>query len=146
MNPETTAATVIVALLIILGAANRTLYWLGDQYTISRFRPVRRWYGTRAHLCRRGHEDDQAPDLFVVLSRDTENLPVPWLKVCRLDPDHITKWDEDAEPFWAAVTDFAPYSVRKFRPHLIRFGRVTVPWFSWWLPLRQPSGFLDGAR
>jgi len=124
--------------------------WLAGQYEVTRrgWRPAvyRRWYGTRAHLCLRGHEDDETPVLYVVLERDTENMPVPWLKVCQLDEGHITKWAEDAAPFWAAVTDFAPYTVHKFRPGVLRFGRVAVPWFSWYRPLRQPSGFLDGAR
>jgi hypothetical protein len=127
-------------------AASSALGWLADQYTIAGFRVTRRWYGTRAHVCRRGREDDEAPARFIVLCRDTENMPVPWLKVCQLDENHITKWAEDATPFWAPVTDFAPYTVRKFRPGVLRFGRVAVPWFSWWRPLRQPSGFLDGAR
>lgn len=123
---------------------------LAVQYEVTRhgrwFRVNRRWYGTRAHVCLRGAEDDDDPDLYVVLDRDDENTAVPWLKACKLDPDHITRWAEDAEPLWAPVTEFAPYSVRMFRPGVIRFFRVPVPWFSWYLPLRRPSGYLrDGA-
>lgn len=145
MNAQIPLWTVFI-LLAASVAASSVWDWLADQYEFRWSGVTRRWYGTRAHVCLRGHEDDETPALYVVLERDTENLPVPWLKACLLDPDHITKWAEDAEPFWAAVTDFAPYTVRKFRPGVLRFGRVPVPWFSWWLPLRQPSGFLEGAR
>lgn len=145
MNPEIASLLAVLAVAAVLIAVNATLNWLADQYEITRFRVTRRWYGTRAHLTRRGCEDDQAPALYVVLCRDTENLPVPWLKVCQLDATHITRWYEEGVPFWAPVTEFAPYTVHKFRPGVLRYGRLPVPWFSWWLPLRRPAGYLEAG-
>lgn len=124
--------------------------WICDRYEINRrgfrFRPARRWYGTAAHISLRAAANDDDPDRFAILARWDEDTEVPWLLVHRLDREHLTYWDEDAEAFWAPVTDFAPYSVRRVRPHLTRFGRVRVPWLTKWLPLRKPSGFLEGAR
>ena len=91
--------------------------------------------------------DDDAPDRYVVLGwGPCEGTRIPWLQVHKLDPGFLTYWDEDAETFWAPVTDFAPYSVRRFRPHVWWFGRLPLPWLTTWLPPRNPAGFLGGAR
>jgi len=125
--------------------------WISDRWEFTvgghaGFRAARRWYGTAAHICLRADAEDDDPDRFAVLARWDEDTAVPWLLVHRLDREHITGWDEDAEAFWAPVTDFAPYTVRRIRPHVIRFGRLRIPWLTKWLPLRHPAGFLDGAR
>jgi hypothetical protein len=122
--------------------------WISDRYEITRRHPrlVRCWYGTAAQVSLRSAADDDDPDRFAVLARWDENTAVPWLLVHRLDREYLTYWDEDAEAFWAPVTDFAPYSVRRVRPHLTRFGRVRVPWLTKWLPARSPVSYLgDGA-
>jgi hypothetical protein len=137
------AALVIIA----AGFAGSTAWdWFTGQYEVTRFRIVRRWYGISAHICLRAAGDAPDPDRYVVLGYDDEDSAVPWLKVHKLDPDYIRYRDEDAEPFWAPVTDFAPYTVRRLCPHFLRFGRIPVPQLRAYRPLRQPAGYLgDGA-
>jgi len=119
--------------------------WFGGQYAITRrgfrFCAARRWYGTRARVCLRDAGGGRGPDRYVVLCRDDEDTAVPWLKVHKLNAERLRYWDEDAEPFWAPVTVFAPCEVRRLRPHLTRFGRVRVPWLTRWLP----AGGLGGG-
>jgi hypothetical protein len=139
--------------LVAFWVAGIVLGWVQDwicdrfEFRVSRrgVRAARRWYGTAAHVCLRSAADDDDPDRFTVLARRDENTVVPWLLVHRLDPEYLTYWDEDAEAFWAKVTDFAPYAVRRVRPHFTRFGRVRVLWLTKWLPLSNPAGYLEGA-
>lgn len=129
---------------IILGGIQD---WFTGQYEATfrmpfRFRVTRRWYGTSAHVCLRIAEDDEDPARYVVLDRDEENTAAPWLKVHKLNPEAFSYWDEDAEAFWAPVTDFAPYTVRLLRPHILRSERYRWPMLFDYLPLRQPAGYL----
>ena len=106
----------IIALWLVV---SRSASWLKDHYEITGRRPVRRWYGSTARVILRGSENDAGAPRYAVLAWDTENCEVPWLKVHQLDRDSRF-WDEDAEPFWAPVTQFVPHSLRRFRPHLWR--------------------------
>lgn len=130
----------------VLGAVQS---WISDRWEITRRRPVRRWYGTRSQVVMRSAAGDDDPGRYVVLARDDENSAVPWLKVHKLDPGYLTYWDEDAEPFWAPVTDFAPYAVRRFRPGVTLIGRVPVPHLAEYPPLphsvRVPEDVPDAA-
>lgn len=140
----------IVAFLIagiILGAVQE---WIRDRWEITpcapwRYRVTRRWYGPHSHVCLRAEAEADDPELYVVLDWDDEDASVPSLKVHKLNPEYLTYWDEDSEAFWAPVTCFAPYTVRRFRPHLIRcvlLGRaVFIPWLTLYLPLPLPAGF-----
>jgi hypothetical protein len=105
--------------------------WFTDRYEVTRrgfrFTACRRWYGTHSQVTIHAEADADDPPRYVVLERDDENTAVPWLKVHRLDPEYLTYWDEDAEPFWAPVTVFAPFAVRRFRPGVTLTGRVPVP-------------------
>jgi len=126
---------------IVLGIAQG---WITDRWELAPGRrlPVRRWYGTHAHVCLRAEAEAHDPGLYVVLQRDDEDASVPSLKVHKLNPEFCTWWDEDSEAFWAPVTVFSPYTVRRVRPHFERFGPVLIPWLTEYLPLRQPSGHL----
>jgi hypothetical protein len=99
--------------------------WLKDRYELSGRRPVRRWYGSTARVILRGNENDPGAPRYAVLAWDAGDCEVPWLKARQLAGDSFF-WD-DAEPFWAPVTQFAPHSVRTFSPHLRRAGRFPVP-------------------
>lgn len=142
------------AVLAIAGIALLTasaVGWFDGQYEVARrgrawFRVTRRWYGLRAHVCFRDGEEDDDVARFVVLAWDDDHTPVPWLQVRKLNPEFCTYWDEDSEAFWAPVTDFAPYTVRRFHPRVLRYGWVPVVWLTWYAPLRQPSGYLAGVR
>lgn len=119
------------AALILIAAwlLSRITAWLSGQYEVTaaspwRFRLTRRWYGIRAHvLCR------DCGDVYEVRDFSDDSTAVPWLLVSNTDDDT----GEDV--FWEPVTGFTPYAVRRFRPRLIRYGRlfwyetlpVTVP-------------------
>ena len=116
--------------------------WFDGQYEVTRHgfrvRVTRRWYGTRAHVCLRAEEDNDKAERYLVLQWENEGTPVPWLLVEAMD-DYWTA-------HWAPVTDFAPYTVRRVRPHFLKYGRILVPQLRAYLPLRQPAGYLrDGA-
>jgi hypothetical protein len=115
--------------------------WFTGQYEVTRrgFRPrvTRRWYGVRAHVCLRADEDDDDAERYFVVKWDDEGTSVPWLLVEGMDDDWTARW--------APVTDFAPYTVRRLHPHLLRFGRFRIPQLFGYRPLRQPAGYLDGA-
>ena len=108
--------------------------WITNRYEIGaregRGRITRRWYGPAAHVILRAAAGDDDPDRFAVLDWWDDNTAIPWLWVHKLDPEYMTYWAEDAEPFWAPVTDFAPYAVRRIRPYLYRFGRIRLPWLT----------------
>lgn len=129
------AALVIIA----AGFAGSTAWdWFTGLYEVTRFRVVRRWYGTSAHVCLRGAEDDDDAGRFAVIKWDGEGTDVPWLLVEAMDDGWTAHW--------APVTDFAPYTVRRLRPHFLKFGRIPVPQLRAYRPLRQPAGYLrDGA-
>lgn len=118
--------------------------WSRDRWEISRnirarFRPSRRWYGTHAQVRLRAEADDDDAPRYVVLNWGLgERTRIPWLQVHRLNPEYLTYWDEDAEPFWAPVTVFAPYAVRRFRPGVTVIGRIPVPWLWRYPPLPYP--------
>lgn len=139
MNITPTLGWSILALAIIgAGAVLAAVQsWAGDRWEFTCGRPwiARRWYGTRSQVVMRSHADDDDPDRYVVLAWDSENSAAPWLKVHKLNPEFITYWDEDAEPFWAPVTDFAPYAVRRFRPGVKFTGGVPVAWLAEYPPL-----------
>jgi hypothetical protein len=114
--------------------------WFTGQYEVTRHGITRRWYGIRAWIVLRAAADEDEPDHYQVLGWDQEDTCVPWVRVMNVD-------NEDAESFWAPVTDFAPCMVRRLRPHLARYGPVLMPQLHVWLPLRQPAGYLgDGVR
>lgn len=131
----------LAAGLVLAGILN----WFSDRYEVAwcRHPPrlIRRWYGPRAHVSLRGEEDEDAR--YAVLAVDDEHFETPWLKVRKLNPEFLTYWDEDSGAFWAPVTRFAPYSVRRLRPVLLHCGRVPVPWLTRYLPLRQPVRYLE---
>lgn len=141
-----------IAAFVIAGfVAGRIWSWFGDRYEITWHGPfparvTRRWYGAGAHVVLRTAVDDDQPDRFAVLDWWADGPAVPWLWVIKLDPEYLTYWDEDAKPFWAPVTDFAPYTVRRIRPYFYRFGKVWLPWLTKYLPVRNPSRYLEGAR
>jgi len=134
----------VLAILGALIVLNCIWDWFCSQYEVTRAgllpRFARRWYGPRAHVTFRQEFDEHR---YVVLAVDDENSAVPWLKVHELDPGSVTYWAEDAEPFWAPVTSFAPYSVRRLRPQVLRYRWLRVPCPFRYLPLRQPAGYLE---
>lgn len=122
--------------------------WIRDRWEITpcapwRYRITRRWYGPHAHVTLRAEAEADDPELYVVLDWDDGDADVPSLKVHKLNPEFCTFWDEDAEAFWAPVTCFAPYTVRRFRPHFERLGPVFIPWLTLYLPLPGLAAF-DG--
>ena len=98
--------------------------WFTGQYEVTRegfrIRVTRRWYGTRAWVILRSHEDADEPERYQVAGWDQEDLSVPWVRVMSID-------NEDAESFWAPVTDFAPEAVRRLRPWIFRYRRLPLP-------------------
>ena len=144
------AALAAFGLYRVLGLSRE---WVTDRYetTVSLrggLHVARRWYGAAAQVIRRDQVEAEDPDRFAVIDwwqdgpADGGALAGTWLWVARLDPDYMTYWDEDAEPFWAPVTDFAPYAVRRVRPHFWRFGRIPLPRLTSWVLL---PAFLDGG-
>lgn len=136
--------------------------WFADQYEVTWARMVprvtRRWYGMRARVFLRDdarrweqrnqgrYVDDEDFPVFAVLEWLNESTPVPWLLVQRADDGGEKELsDEDLEPFWAPVTDFAPCTVRRLRPWIVRYRWLRIPVLFSYLPLRQPVGYLDGA-
>lgn len=134
----TNLAWAIIALIAAWAAGGWILDWLDDRYEVCGFRVTRRWYGAAAHVILQSADDD--PDRYAVLDwRKDESQPVPWLLVHKLDPEYLTFWDEDAEAFWAPVTDFAPYAVRRIRPYLYKFGPVPLPRLTKYVLLSGPD-------
>lgn len=138
----------ILALLAAVVALSSVHGWIGDRWEFSRARPrvTRRWYGIHAQVTQRAEAGSDDPDRYVVLAWDSENTAVPWLKVHKLDPEYLTYWDEDAEPFWAPATGFAPYAVRRFRPGVTLIGRVPVLRMTNYPPLPYPARIPEEAR
>lgn len=112
--------------------------WFDGQYEVTRkgFRVhvTRRWYGTRAHVCLRADEDDAEAERYTVIQWQADGTSVPWLLVEAMDDDWTAHW--------APVTDFAPYTVRRLRPHVLRSERYRWPMLFDYRPLRQPAGYL----
>lgn len=127
----------LLGLLLAAVVITQISEWIRDRWEITCGRPriTRRWYGTNAHVTLRAEAEADDPELYVVLQWDAEDAGVPSLKVHKLNPEFCTFWDEDSEAFWAPVTCFAPYTVRRFRPHFERLGPVFIPWFTRYLPL-----------
>jgi hypothetical protein len=119
--------------------------WFTGQYEVTRkgFRVhvTRRWYGTRAWVILRSRKDDDEPERFRVLEVDAEDSDTPWLKVGSVDFAD----DEDAEPFWAPVTDFYPEAVRRLRPWIFRYRRLRLPVLFAYKTLPHPAGYLGGG-
>jgi hypothetical protein len=115
--------------------------WFSGQYEVtragrSRVSVTRRWYGTRAWVILRGHEDDDEPERYQVLGWDQEDTRVPWIRVMSID-------NEDAESFWAPVTDFAPEAVRKLRPWIFRYRSLPVPVLFAYETLPRPAANVE---
>lgn len=130
----------ILAFLATGTAVNAVQEWIRDRWELtpdaSWRRPLtRRWYGTHAHVTLAAEAEADDPELYVVLAWDAEDAGLPSLKVHKLKPEHLTRWDEDSEAFCAPVTIFAPYTVRRFRPHFERFRWAWIPWLTLYLPL-----------
>lgn len=122
----------LLGMLALFTVANGLINWIDDRWEITpcapwRYRVTRRWYGTRSQVRLRAEAGDEDAPRYVVLAWDDDDAEVPWLKVHRLNPEFITYWDEDAEPFWGPVTVFAPYAVRRLRPSVTLIGRIPVP-------------------
>jgi len=133
----------IIAFIAAAFIAASVQEWFTGQYEVTRegfrIRVTRRWYGTRAWVILRSHEDADEPERYQVAGWDQEDLSVPWVRVMSID-------NEDAEPFWAPVTDFAPEAVRRLRPWIFRYRRLALPVLFAYYLLRQPAGYLqDGA-
>jgi hypothetical protein len=135
----------ILAGWLLLGAIAGALQgWIVSRYEITLRRPfratiTRRWYGETSHVCLRPEADDDDPHRYLVLDRSDEYVPLPWLLVQDID-------DEDADAYWAPVTDFAPYGVRRLRPWIFRYRWIVIPCLFSYLPVRKPVGYLrDGA-
>lgn len=114
-------ATWLIAGLILAAIAD----WFTGQYEVTRrgrawFRITRRWYGTRAWVILRVQFDWDEPERFRVDRWDDENTGVPWLLVHSID-------DDGADSFWAPVTDFAAWAVRRLRPWIFRYGWLRLP-------------------
>jgi len=124
----------ITGFLVVGTLAAWTQNWISDRYEFvardGRVRISRRWYGGAAHVILRTQAGDEDPDRFAVLDWWDDNTAVPWLWVHKLDPEYMTYWDEDSEAFWAPVTDFAPYAVRRIRPYFYKFGPIRLPWLT----------------
>lgn len=117
--------------------------WFNSQYEVTRSgrfrrRVTRRWYGTHAHVRLRNGGAGTKLNVFRVIGWDDET-PVPWLLVVL---HNGTCWSESGEdepqPFYAPVTHFAPYTVRRLRPHILRSEDYTFPRLFDYRPLRQP--------
>lgn len=115
-----------LAAIVLIVSASWVASWLKDHYELAGHRPVRRWYGTGAWVTLRREAGLFAPDRYVIAAWSHEATSVPWLLAAPVD-------DEDAEAFWAPVTDFAPDAIRRFRPYLWRgwlpvlFAHETLP-------------------
>jgi hypothetical protein len=128
-----------LAFLALTGAQG----WLTEQYewTWRGWRPVatRRWYGKNAHVCLRADADDVEAPLYLVHEWNDDDTSIPWLRVQAIDDD------SEPEAFWGSVSNFAPYSVRRLRPWLFRYGWFRYPVLFDYRPLRQPSGHLGNG-
>jgi len=143
MNSTVTTSPVILTLAAAAALGCVTVLdwacsWVTGRYKITLTRrglsARRRWYGTATQVIpRQASGDDDAPR-FAVLDWWDDDTEVLWLWVIQLDPDYVAYWAKDARPFWARVTDFAPYSVRRIRPHWRRFGWLPLPWMTQWEP------------
>jgi hypothetical protein len=120
----------IVAWLAAGTALSGLQGWFTGQYAVTRrgarFIIARRWYGRYAHVCLRDAEGDDRSELYLVLEWDRDHPGPLWVRVVAVD-------NEDAESFWAPVSQFTPYSVRKFRPRLVASGRIPVPVLFWYV-------------
>ncbi|HEV2450971.1 MAG TPA: hypothetical protein VGS62_03495 [Streptosporangiaceae bacterium] len=119
---------VYLSAVALVALASWSASWLKDHYAMSGRRPVRRWYGTGAWVTLRRDGCFQSPDRWQVTAWSDEATGVPWLLVSPVD-------NEDSEAFWAAVTDFDPFAIRQFRPHLWRG----------WLPVLTARVLLEGG-
>lgn len=130
----------LLAFVLASAVVVRLSELLADRWEITpcapwRHRIARRWYGTHAHVTLRAEAEADDPERYAVLDWDDASASVPSLKVHKLSPESLNYWDEDSEAFWAPVTCFAPYAVRRLRPHFERFGRAWIPWLTLYLPL-----------
>jgi hypothetical protein len=138
---------VVLAALVASYILASVQEWFAGQYEVTRrgfrFCVTRRWYGPRAWVILRDCKDADEPERFRVLDVDDEDLNHhPWLKVGSVDFD----CDEDAEPFWAPVTDFYPEAVRRLSPWIFRYRRLRWPVLFAYKTLPRPAGYLqDGA-
>lgn len=114
-----------LAAVAFIALASWSASWLKDHYELAGQRPVRRWYGTGAWVTLR-RDAGVSLDTYRVDGWSDDSTTVPWLLVSCMD-------SEDPVAFWAAVTDFSPYAIRRFRPHLWRgwlpvlFAHETLP-------------------
>jgi hypothetical protein len=134
----------ILVFLAAFGAAVAAWDWFRDQYEAAGgrrfgFRLWRRWYGTRAWIILRSEAGEDEPERYQVLAWDQEGCSAPWVHVVSID-------NEDREPFWAPVTDFAPEAVRRLSPWIFRYRWLRVPVLFAYRTLDRPAGYVeDGA-
>ena len=119
------AGWIIAALLVGAWVLGGIQGWFTGQYQVTRrgrawFRVTRRWYGTRAWVVLRSEINWDEPERFRVDRWDDENTGGPWLLVQSID-------DDGAESFWAPVTDFVPWAVRRLRPWIFRYRWLRLP-------------------
>jgi hypothetical protein len=146
MNSTTLPWGIITCIVAAFVAAS-VQEWFTGQYEVTRkgFRVhvARRWYGTRAWVVLRADADagagEDEPDRYQVLGWDQEDTSAPWVRVMNID-------NEDAESFWAPVTDFAPEAVRRLRPWIFRYRRLLIPVLFAYKTLPRPADYAqDGA-
>jgi hypothetical protein len=117
---------VYLSIVALVAVTTWSAGWIKDHCEFIGRRPVRRWYGTGARVTLRRDAGPRAPDRYAVIAWSDEATAVPWLLVSPVD-------DEDSEAFWAAVTDFSPDAIRRFRPYLrdgwlpVLFAHETYP-------------------
>ena len=131
----------ILAFLGVFLVVTSAWGWFRDQYEVAGgrrfgFRLWRRWYGTRAWVILRAEADLDEPERYKVLGWDQEDCGTPWVRVMSID-------HEDAESFWAPVTDFAPEAVRRLRPWVFRYRWLRLPVPFAYVPLSRPAGYVE---
>lgn len=140
----------ILAFLATGTVLNAVQEWIRDRWELtpdaSWRRPLmRRWYGTHAHVRLRNGIGAARHNIFRVIAWDDEDTELPWLLVVLHNGTSWRLSEDDTgepEPFWGRVTDFAPYTVRHVRPHILRTEHRRFPELFDYRPVRQPCGYL----
>jgi hypothetical protein len=137
----------ILAFLGVFLVVTLAWSWFRDQYEpvwtgrLPRF--TRRWYGLRAHVCFKS--GCEPPDRHEVIEWGDDSTDVPWL--CVRNIDLVSYEDGPPEPFWAPLTDFSPYAVRRFHPvwalRSLLEGRPVSPFSYDTLPAPPASGRVE---
>lgn len=138
----------IVALIV----AAVVISWISERIrdcwedTCDRPGLTRRWYGSHSRVFLRAEAANWGPARYTVIKWNAEHTDLPWLLVRKLNPADLRYWDEDAEPFWAPMTDFAPDMVRRIRPHALRTEHHRFPELFDYRPLRQRPAYPGEVR